>query len=198
MKYCPKCGTENEDTAKFCIKCGTAFEEPVDAISSQKEVDSNFTASRTETQNTNNFSLVELVGIAIIAIFILLGLGFGGHHLYLNHRSEQRTADIGQTIANKDFGKGEVQVYYSKKKNAFTVKPISTTKASIKEYGYDDDNQEEIDTINSNYKNFIKDINKHMGSNYKDYRSFLTNPWNSNRYFIASTGTKETYNILHD
>ncbi len=22
MVYCPKCGTQNEDTAQFCIKCG--------------------------------------------------------------------------------------------------------------------------------------------------------------------------------
>jgi uncharacterized membrane protein YvbJ len=22
MVYCPKCGTQNEDTAEFCIKCG--------------------------------------------------------------------------------------------------------------------------------------------------------------------------------
>jgi len=26
MVYCPKCGTQNEDTAEFCIKCGASLQ----------------------------------------------------------------------------------------------------------------------------------------------------------------------------
>jgi len=26
MVYCPKCGTQNEDTADFCVKCGASLQ----------------------------------------------------------------------------------------------------------------------------------------------------------------------------
>ena len=26
MVYCPKCGTQNDDTAEFCVKCGASFQ----------------------------------------------------------------------------------------------------------------------------------------------------------------------------
>jgi len=26
MAYCPKCGTQNEDTADFCVKCGASLQ----------------------------------------------------------------------------------------------------------------------------------------------------------------------------
>lgn len=200
MKYCPKCGNANEDAAQFCVKCGNAFDPAYRSDNTTEVTDESHGSAnnRVESQAGDDISLTKVIGIIIAGLIILIGLGFWGHNFYLNHRPEQRTADVAQTIADKDFGDDEVQIYYSKKSNTFTIKPLAGTKSNIKEYVFYGDNQSDIDTINSNYKAFIADLSDHMGSNTKNFETNLTNPWNSDRMFISSTGTKETYNILHD
>ncbi|KRK34623.1 hypothetical protein FC07_GL000373 [Loigolactobacillus bifermentans DSM 20003] len=108
---------------------------------------------------------------------------------------------MAQTIADNDFGDDEVQVYYSKKSNLFTIKTLSDSgvRANLKEY-FDsyEDNQDDMNDLTSNYKDFIRDVNDHMGSKYKKYYTELENPWNHSKVYIDSTGTKITYNYLDD
>mgnify|MGYP001626137406 CR=1 FL=1 len=78
MKYCPNCGTQNQDDAVFCIKCGYKF--PTDnwsqtqntqasQASYQQTASSSLGLSDRETINT--ILLIAFI-FSIIAIFVFL------------------------------------------------------------------------------------------------------------------------------
>lgn len=56
MKYCPKCGTENNEEAKFCKSCGTNFEGE---------------SSVSTTNTVNNVPQSEGLGTASLVIGII-------------------------------------------------------------------------------------------------------------------------------
>jgi len=203
MKYCPYCGTENEDSAQFCVKCGKPFEDgsPVNEANGEN----------TDKENPNDFnddisddggsiSIAKVVVIILGCILIIVGLFIGGHRFYMNHRSDQATANIAQTIANEDFGDDEVQVYYSKSDNTLTIKTESDSKIrkNLKEYVIYGDNQDDMNDVISQYKDFINDMYDHMGTKYKKYYTCIENPWNNDKVYIDSRGTKVDFDGLDD
>lgn len=125
-------------------------------------------------------------------------IGIVIHSNYLNNRSTQDTADMGQTIVENDLGKDQAQLYYSKSSNTFTLKVITDSDLdnTISNNIENDESLSETEKFVNNYKQLIKDLYSHMGSKYKDYTVRLVNPDNAYRYLIDSNGKKITDNYL--
>ena len=65
--YCPKCGTQNEDTAEYCVKCGTNLQTGT------------YASRRYERRRAEQecFGLPHggaIVGLAIGVIILILGI----------------------------------------------------------------------------------------------------------------------------
>lgn len=197
-KYCPKCGAENKANAKFCVKCGMAFNvEPSTQVNTSTPTEKDSTIEKKDDEKgTLIWGLISLIVIAIIAVG---GVKFG-HSFYLNHRSEQKTADLAQDIADDDFGENEVQITYSKADNAFTVSSLSgsSMRDNLDDFTDDYGDQDKLNDISSNYKQFIADLYSHMGSHYKSYYACIENPWDHSRVFMDSTGNKVSYDGLEN
>lgn len=188
--YCSYCGAENKATATFCHKCGKK-------LTNRKLENTDISKiNATEIDKKSIIKVVMLiVGILIIGIILIRGV----HSFYLNHRSEQALANIAQRIAERDFGSDEVQVYYSKNDNTYTIKtlPNSATRSNLREYLFSySDNQDDMNDLTNDYQDFINDIDEYMGSKYKKYYTCLQNPWDHSRVYIKSTGTTITYDCL--
>lgn len=200
MKYCPACGAKNADAAKFCAKCGASFADAEPVASTVKATTTPESPASTATEkhkSSGNGWIGAIIGVIIVGIVLIVG----GHSFYLNHRSAQATADIGQTIANKEFGDDEVRVYYSKSENTFTIKTLSGSaiRSSFTEYVEDGDNQSEIDDVTTEYQRFIDGVEGKMGSKYREaYYTYIENPWDSTKVFWDSRGTKIGYNWAED
>lgn len=60
--YCPKCNSENNDTAKFCKKCGTPLEKKTDSHEKMMEGISKEKSS----DNTTKIIIIALIVIAVV------------------------------------------------------------------------------------------------------------------------------------
>ncbi len=90
-KYCPSCGTQNDDQARFCINCGTGIERnPTNPITQAPVSTSSMgAASHAPPMYADNASMVRTqpiqdplmasmqksVGLAVVLSFLIPGLG---------------------------------------------------------------------------------------------------------------------------
>lgn len=72
-KFCPKCGTENENKAKFCKKCGYNFtERTTTEIYNLEDTNKKREDLKQNTNNKNKLLIVIIIVlVCVIAIFIL-------------------------------------------------------------------------------------------------------------------------------
>lgn len=171
FKFCKKCGEKIKKDATFCKHCGAKQNQ-----SAQKTTVENVNHNKTKN-NKKSIGLAVLIGIII--------LGFFGYHEYPNYRSEQGTADIGASIAQKNFGKNQVEVQYNKTDNAFYITPKDS-------YNLNVPNTEDA------FKKFISDIKPKMGSKYISYHTEFINPANTNKYLLSGTSDSIQDNYIHN
>lgn len=73
---CPKCDSENNDSAKFCKKCGAPLEK---SISHEKMISS--MNNQSGNNNTTKYIIIALVIVAIVLVGTFAYLyGFGQNH----------------------------------------------------------------------------------------------------------------------
>ena len=60
--YCPKCNSENNDTAKFCKKCGTPLEKKT--VSHEKMMEG--ISKEKSSDNTTKIIIIALIVIAVV------------------------------------------------------------------------------------------------------------------------------------
>ena len=185
-----------ESNATFCPNCGKKVSTSKQ-ISEREDSTPSEIRNSTVKLNSNKRKSYTPIIVGLIIAFIVV-ITFIKIQYNPNNRSAKDTADIVQTIAEKDFGKGQVQVYYSKGSNEFSIKPkknsdVEKTLEENIEYG---DSQSDTEDIIDNFKDLIKDIHPKMGSKYKSYETLLLNPDNTDRYLMEATGKKVNTNYL--
>ena len=84
--YCPKCNSENSDSAKFCKKCGTPLKSNV--VSREKMM-----ANISNEKSSDNTTKIIIIALIVVAV-VLAGAfayiyGFGND----NHQDESVNAD---------------------------------------------------------------------------------------------------------
>lgn len=204
IRHCKYCGAEITDpTALRCKNCGKELPKIKENYDnkefSEKEIKEK--PARQTLQHyiqyiKNNKHFAIIISVSIVILIIVIGIVI--HSNYLNNRSTQDTADMGQTIVENDLGKDQAQLYYSKSSNTFTLKVITDSDLdnTISNNIENDESLSETEKFVNNYKQLIKDLYSHMGSKYKDYTVRLVNPDNAYRYLIDSNGKKITDNYL--
>lgn len=88
---CPKCDSENSDSAKFCKKCGTPLKKK--EFNHQKMIDSMNDSSRSD--NTTKYIIIALIAIALVLAGAFIYISAFGHGQGDNSQnSVQNSADI--------------------------------------------------------------------------------------------------------
>ena len=77
MKYCQKCGTENQDVAAFCRKCGTPFQQPVAPQTIQQPNLNQQQKSKRNKNKKKTISNKKLVLILVILCVVMLMFASG-------------------------------------------------------------------------------------------------------------------------
>ena len=130
VKYCPRCGAQNDDNANFCIKCGYKFLEPQPAQSESSEKEVAPASPPAQTEQGKPMSQVSSVAVGtstanpskkppskpsnrgwkvIVTILVLLLLVTAGGMAYyasLNHGqpSSTPTSSISSTSSSSSGG----------------------------------------------------------------------------------------------
>jgi len=68
MKYCPNCGTQNQDDALYCTKCGFRF--TTDNISHSQDTQTSQANYQQGTSNSLGFSDKETLNTILLIAFI--------------------------------------------------------------------------------------------------------------------------------
>lgn len=94
MKYCQKCGTQNNDEAINCTNCGYGFEKTQTAQSNNTQV---VQVNNIVPRKKKKGCLVSIIVLFIIVVF--LGVIFSG-----GEETEKKTGDIGSyNVIVKDY-----------------------------------------------------------------------------------------------
>lgn len=76
MKLCPKCQTQNEDSAKFCIQCGYGFSDKEEQASEPVSQVQPTQATRTQGSGGKNNKTPLIIGFVVLAVVVCAGLFF--------------------------------------------------------------------------------------------------------------------------
>ena len=90
---CPKCDSENNESAKFCKKCGAPLEKTIN-----HEKMSNSMNSNSGSDNTTKYIIIALVIVAIVlagTFAYLYGFGQQG-----NNSQQVQAQDDSQSVDN--------------------------------------------------------------------------------------------------
>jgi len=71
VKYCPRCGTPNDDNAQFCVKCGYQFPQQQQAIPSNQQ-SSTFQPPISKKSRKNTWIIVGAIVVVLIVIIVII------------------------------------------------------------------------------------------------------------------------------
>lgn len=109
MKFCQKCGTQNEDAAAFCNNCGEAFQAPqqTQVIQAVQE-----TPEKPKKKKKKGRKVLILLVVVIVAFFaIMMSGGDDGTATLVTNANGDVVLD-GQVISQDDFKKSCNKVTY--------------------------------------------------------------------------------------
>lgn len=214
MKYCTKCGHQLKDDQLFCTNCG-AKQRPTVAVSStatpptdKQPTRASQPAGQPQTQFTQPAAPVASHGLRalllVIGAVVVMALGVGGYYGYntykRNHLTEQEIADIGDGVAAKYLGSGNVSVYYDKSDNELTMEAKSGTRLydraedSVSGYG-------DLDSLSpyvGKFKKISTAMSPLMPTDLKDVRVEFMNPENTDRYLYITENGAVKYDFTVD
>jgi len=118
---CPKCDSENSDSAKFCKKCGAPLEKK--AISHEKMINS---MSNDSSNNTTKYIIVALVIVAVVlaGAFVYI-YGFGQNQS--NDSQQQVQAQNDTQSVQEDDEPVQAQTTSSSQSSSSQSKPASSS-----------------------------------------------------------------------
>lgn len=128
--FCPKCGTENEDSATFCRKCGAN-------LHLDGSIKESYTTNKAPKENKSTFKNNKVLIICIIAVIVVAGC-VGGYLFMMPHYKEINVIGVSMEVPDSDCNVTMVSSHssnYMDSENHVVVYGFDSTNAGLSELG---------------------------------------------------------------
>jgi len=199
MKYCPKCGTKLDDSARFCTKCGYNFENsnPSKTIKSTSYVQNSSKFNQPVSINTQTKS-THWNALAIVVLVLLIVItGFTVWSHTASYRNAFTTDDEKATQLVKWNNKNDINFGTDISVDGTNIIMDPRDDSNFADYYhyymyYGDDNSSDQELVDTLLK-----VSRHVTNMWgKQYTVKVLNPDNSDRYLMEAKDGQITYNIF--